>query len=130
MIDHVSFGVSDLTRSRAFYDAVLAPFGATRLMDFNTAGESASGYGNGNEPVFWIGVRGSGAKPQPSGGLHVAFHAASRAQVDAFYKAAIAAGGRDNGPPGLRPHYHPNYYAAFIFDPDGYHIEAVCHHAE
>jgi catechol 2,3-dioxygenase-like lactoylglutathione lyase family enzyme len=129
MIDHLSLGVADLGRSRAFYDAALAPLGYRRLFDV----DDASGYGAAlPAPLreqalpFWVG--------QDSGRIglsgHVCFTAAGRAAVDAFYKAALAAGGRDNGKPGLRPIYHPNYYAAFIVDPDGHRIEAVCHQPE
>jgi catechol 2,3-dioxygenase-like lactoylglutathione lyase family enzyme len=125
VIDHISIGVADIARSAAFYDAVLAPLGIVRRMSF----EDAVGYqraGAEDTGHFWIGLPEAGrAVPQP--GLHVAFGAASRAAVDAFYAAAIAAGGRDNGAPGLRPHYHADYYGAFATDPDGHHIEAVCH---
>ena len=129
MIDHLSLGVADLGRSRVFYDAALAPLGYRRLFDV----DDASGYGAAlPAPLreqalpFWVG--------QDTGRIglsgHVCFTAAGRAAVDAFYKAALAAGGRDNGKPGLRPIYHPNYYAAFIVDPDGHRIEAVCHQPE
>jgi catechol 2,3-dioxygenase-like lactoylglutathione lyase family enzyme len=129
MIDHLSLGVADLGRSRAFYDAALAPLGYRRLFDV----DDASGYGAAlPAPLreqalpFWVG--------QDTGRIglsgHVCFTAARRAAVDAFYEAALAAGGRDNGKPGLRPIYHPNYYAAFIVDPDGHRIEAVCHQPE
>ncbi len=126
MIDHVSLGVGDLAVSRAFYDAVLAPLGYRRRYDL----DEASGYGtSAPHPLkeqalpFWIGHEPAGA------GLsgHVCFAAPSRAAVDAFHAAALAAGGRDNGKPGLRPHYHASYYAAFIIDPDGHRIEAVRH---
>jgi catechol 2,3-dioxygenase-like lactoylglutathione lyase family enzyme len=126
MLDHIGFPVSDLARSRAFYDAVMAPIGASCVMAV-TAEETGgtyegAGYGRDGKPSFWIGT-GRALKGQ----LHVAFSAASRAAVDAFHEAAIAAGGTDNGPPGIRQHYHPNYYAAFVLDPDGHNIEAVCH---
>jgi catechol 2,3-dioxygenase-like lactoylglutathione lyase family enzyme len=113
MLDHIGFSVADYARSRAFYDAALAPLGVARQMEVTkaeTGGYEGAGYG-------------SAGKPQ----LHVAFTAASRAEVDAFYTAAMAAGATDNGPPGLRAHYHPTYYAAFVLDPDGHNIEAVCH---
>ena len=128
MIDHIGFPVSDLDRSRAFYDRALAPLGVELLMEVTeemTGGHGAHlGYGRHGKPFFWIG---SG---QPAGaGTHVAFAAPDRATVDAFHAAALAAGGRDNGAPGLRPEYHPGYYGAFVLDPDGNNIEAV-HHGE
>ncbi|KRW93976.1 VOC family protein [Paracoccus sp. PXZ] len=128
MIDHIGFPVSDLDRSRAFYDRALAPLGVELLMEVTeemTGGHGAHlGYGRDGKPFFWIG---SG---QPAGaGTHVAFAAPDRATVDAFHAAALAAGGRDNGAPGLRPEYHPGYYGAFVLDPDGNNIEAV-HHGE
>ena len=128
MIDHISIGVTDFDRARAFYDAVLAPLGYRRVMDFG----HAAGYGNGH-PAFWIGVSEpmagapEGYAPVAPGG-HIAFVAPDRAAVDVFYRAALAVGGFDNGAPGLRPHYHPDYYAAFVLDPDGNRLEAVCHH--
>lgn len=126
MLDHIGLSVADLGRSRAFYDAVMPTLGATSVMAV-TAEETdgayeGAGYGRNGKPSFWIG---SGGRTQ--GSLHVAFVAESRAAVDAFYAAAIAAGGADNGPPGVRAHYHPNYYGAFVLDPDGHNIEAVCH---
>ena len=119
MLDHISLGVSDFARSRAFYDRALAPLGLKVLM-----GDEATygGYGD-SRPFFWIGR----LEGEPSARAHVAFTAPNRATVDAFYGAAIAAGGRDNGGPGLRPQYHPDYYGAFVLDPDGHNIEAVCH---
>ncbi|MFE0754923.1 VOC family protein [Inquilinus sp. NPDC058860] len=127
MFDHVSIGVADLARSRAFYDAALAPLGYGRIRDF----DDAVGYG---EPLparnghFWIAKPGED-RPTPMPGLHLAFRASDRAAVDAVHAAALAAGGRDNGAPGLRPHYHPNYYGAYVIDPDGHHVEIVCHDA-
>jgi catechol 2,3-dioxygenase-like lactoylglutathione lyase family enzyme len=126
MIDHVSLGVADLVLSRAFYDAALAPLGFRRLFDV----ADASGYGPAlpaplkeQALAFWIGQeRGDIGRAG-----HVCFAAPDRAAVDRFYRAAVDAGGRDNGPPGLRPIYHPNYYAAFVIDPDGHRIEAVRH---
>lgn len=119
MLDHVSLGVSDFAASRAFYDRALAPLGLKVLMgDEQTFG----GYGD-TRPFFWIG-RSEGP---PSTRAHVAFAAADRGAVDAFHAAALAAGGSDNGAPGLRPQYHADYYGAFILDPDGHNIEAVCH---
>ena len=125
MFDHVGFPVADVARSRAFYVSALAPLGFAPVMDVTseqTGGYEGTGFGPPGRPQLWIG---SGGKH--SGSMHIAFTADSRAAVDAFYKAAMAAGGRDNGAPGLRPHYHANYYGAFVFDPDGYNIEAVCH---
>jgi catechol 2,3-dioxygenase-like lactoylglutathione lyase family enzyme len=127
MIDHLSLAVADVVRSRAFYDALLAPLGYGRVMDVDEASVVASGYGADGKPSFWIGP---GAAAGPAAGQHVAFAATSRAAVDAFHRAGLAAGGRDNGAPGLRPHYHPSYYAAFVIDPDGHHLEAVCHRAD
>jgi catechol 2,3-dioxygenase-like lactoylglutathione lyase family enzyme len=118
MIDHSGVSVSDVARSKAFYKAALAPLGYAMLMEF----EQFAGFGVAPKPDFWIGQGKPNVPP-----VHIAFHADSRAIVDAFYRAALEAGGRDNGPPGLRPHYHENYYGAFVLDPDGHNIEAVCH---
>jgi len=124
MLDHVGFPVSDYARSKAFYEKALAPLGYSMIMEVaQTANDlSAAGFGANGKPDFWIGGEGGLNKP-----IHIAITAKDRATVDAFYRAAMAAGGKDNGPPGLRPHYHPNYYAAFVLDPDGHNIEAVCH---
>ena len=126
MIDHVGFPVSDYRRSKVFYEKALAPLGYTLVMevdaDVTGSGAVAAGFGVNDKPDFWIGGEGGLDKP-----LHVAIVAKDRATVDAFYKAALAAGGIDNGAPGLRPHYHPDYYGAFVRDPDGHNIEAVCH---
>jgi catechol 2,3-dioxygenase-like lactoylglutathione lyase family enzyme len=123
MLDHIGFGVSDIARSKAFYLAALAPLGYGVVMEFTPGpGEQHVGFGPPGRPQFWIGT-GAVLK----GSLHTAFAAKNRAEVDAFYRAAMAAGGKDNGPPGLRVHYHPNYYGAFVFDPDGHNVEAVCH---
>jgi len=122
MIDHVTFGVTDLDRARAFYDRALAPLGIERLYG---DGENFSGYGERPKAFFWIGRRAEVAT-----GSHIAFAVSDRATVRAFYDAAIAAGGRDNGAPGLRPQYAPTYYGAFVLDPDGHNIEAVCYAAE
>ncbi len=125
MFDHIGFSTADVPRLRAFYETALAPLGITCLMEVTDAmtGGHGSFLGFGRErPQFWIG---SGAPHTP--GIHLAFAADSRALVDDFYAAALAAGGRDNGPPGLRPHYHPDYYGAFVLDPDGHNVEAVCH---
>ena len=129
MIDHMSLPVSDFDRSKRFYDAALTPLGVREAMSFEGDGYHGLGYGpDGTKPAFWIGApAGGGPEASPPPGFHVAFVAGSRAAVDAFYEAALAAGGADNGAPGLRPHYHPSYYAAFVIDPDGYHVEAVCH---
>jgi catechol 2,3-dioxygenase-like lactoylglutathione lyase family enzyme len=124
MIDHTGMSVTDFDAAKKFYDAALAPLGAKLLMMVppeHTGGVKAGGYGK-TKPDFWLS---EGRKQTPP--IHVAFTADSRAQVDAFYKAAIAAGGKDNGKPGLRPHYHADYYGAFVLDPDGHNIEAVCH---
>jgi len=122
MLDHVSLGVSDIERSRMFYDQALRPLGIERLY---AEGENASGYGIGRKAFFWIGLREASQT-----GSHVAFAAQDRATVDRFHQAALAAGGRDNGQPGLRPHYHKDYYGAFVLDPDGHNIEAVCRQAQ
>jgi catechol 2,3-dioxygenase-like lactoylglutathione lyase family enzyme len=126
MIDHMGITVCDFEASKAFYDKAMAPLGASLVMvvptEF-TGGVKIGGYGR-DRPSFWL-REGKGQDRQ-----HVAFAARSRAEVDAFHQEAIAAGGRDNGAPGLRPHYHPNYYGAFVFDPDGNNIEAVCHDFE
>jgi catechol 2,3-dioxygenase-like lactoylglutathione lyase family enzyme len=126
MLDHIGFTVKDVARSRAFYERALAPLGIKIVMEVTpeeTGGDSYLGFGEGQKPYFWVG---SGAH-HLAGRLHVAFVAADRASVDAFYAAAIAAGGADNGAPGIRAHYHPDYYGAFVLDPDGHNIEAVCH---
>ena len=126
MIDHMGFLVSDFDRAKAFYGKALAPLGYALIMevpaDKTEHGHAAAGFGIGQKPDFWIGGEGKLQRP-----LHVAFAAKDRASVDAFYRAALAAGGKHNGKPGLRPHYHPNYYGAFVLDPDGHNIEAVCH---
>ena len=127
MLDHIGLAVSDFERSKSFFIEALAPLDIALLMEVTaeqTGGDAHAGFGAEGGPQFWIG---NGQRPV--GGLHVAFTAASRSQVEAFYLAGLSAGGRDNGEPGLRPHYHPDY-AAFILDPDGNNIEAVCHQAE
>jgi catechol 2,3-dioxygenase-like lactoylglutathione lyase family enzyme len=124
MFDHLGFGVTDFARSTAFYDAAFAPLGIKRLFTVpleHSNGVDVTGYGV-ERPQFWI----SGSA-DTSGRLHVCFYAKSRELVDAFYAAAMAAGGRDNGAPGVRPHYHEHYYGAFVLDPDGFNVEAVCH---
>ncbi len=125
MIDHTGVNVSNYGTSRAFYKKVLGAIGYELLMEFPasvTGGTDVAGFGQGGKPDFWIS-QGEPNKPP----VHVAFSVHERALVDAFYAEAMAAGGRDNGAPGLRPHYHPNYYGAFVLDPDGHNIEAVCH---
>ncbi len=122
MIDHLGLDVGDYRRSRAFYAAALAALGdgVKKELPAEPSGEpDRAGFG-ATHPAFWI----AGAVERP---LHFAFPAANRAQADAFYRAALGAGGRDNGAPGRRPRYHANYDAAFVFDPDGHNIEAVCH---
>ena len=123
MFDHMGLGVADYQRSTAFYDAALAPLGIRQLYvvpkEF-TGCVDAVGYGK-VRPMFWIA-----GQDATHGKLHVAFAAKTRAEVDAFYEAALKAGGRDNGPPGLRPHYDKDYYGAFVLDPDGFNVEAVC----
>lgn len=133
MLDHVNLRVADYERSKRFYTAALAPLGYTLAME----GASGAGFRRVGIPAFWVKEGtppGSGPAPGATaaagcGGpaIHVAFASPDRAGVDAFYHAALAAGGRDNGAPGLRPQYHANYYGAFVLDPDGYNIEAVCH---
>jgi catechol 2,3-dioxygenase-like lactoylglutathione lyase family enzyme len=121
ILDHVSLRVRDVPRSRAFYQAALAPLGISVLME----NQGSVGFGAGRRPQFWLNP---GA--DTSGPVHVAFVAASRAEVRAFHAAALAAGGTDNGAPGLRPQYHANYYGAFVLDPDGNNAEAVCRRPE
>lgn len=121
MFDHLGFAVADIARSRAFYAAALAPLG----MGVHSEGDGWVMFGAKGAPLLWIG--GPDIAGAPPGHIHYAFAAADRAAVDAFHAAAIAAGGRDNGAPGLRPQYHANYYAAFVIDPDGHNVEAVCH---
>jgi catechol 2,3-dioxygenase-like lactoylglutathione lyase family enzyme len=124
-ISHLGIPVSDIAKAKAFYEAALKPLGMGLTMEFGPdqteSGGTAIGFGaKGDNGLFWIGDN-----EKVGEGVHVAFEAASRAEVDAFYHAALAAGGRDNGAPGPRPHYGPNYYAAFVYDPDGANIEAV-----
>ena len=121
-LDHVGFAVADYPRSKAFYEQALAPLGMTLLMEFSGA---AAGFGrdNGERPAVFIEAHGEPAR----GRLHIALRAENREQVDAFHAAALAAGGTDNGAPGPRPVYHPGYYGAYVLDPDGNNIEAVCH---
>lgn len=120
IIDHVSLRVIDFTRARDFYTAALGALGVKLLAEFEYEGVKSAGYGD-ERPTFWLGT----GKLIRGGDSHVAFTAPSRAAVEAFYTVALAAGGRDNGPPGLRAHYAPDYYAAFVLDPDGNNVEAV-----
>jgi catechol 2,3-dioxygenase-like lactoylglutathione lyase family enzyme len=118
MLDHVTIGVEDIERSIQFYDRALLPLSIARLYG---DGNRFAGYGIQPKAFFWIGIRNT-----PQSGAHIAFAADDRATVDRFYEAAIAAGGKDNGRPGIRAHYDPDYYGAFVLDPDGHNIEAVC----
>jgi catechol 2,3-dioxygenase-like lactoylglutathione lyase family enzyme len=128
MLDHVGIPVSDYEKSKVFYSKILKPLGYGLIMEVaskETGGKSQAGFGAGGSPEFWIGT----GKPI-KGQVHFAFKAKSREAVRSFYDAAMKAGGSDNGAPGLRPHYHDNYYGAFVLDLDGQNIEAVCHMAE
>lgn len=120
MLDHISIGVSDFDASRTFYLNALAPLGVVVVME----APGSVGIGRRGFPTFWLSAAG-----RPPAPLHLAFRAETRAQVDAFYRAALEAGARDNGAPGLRPHCHPDYYGAFVIGPDGHNVEAVCHRA-
>ena len=122
MIDHVSVGVSDLERSARFYEATLAALGLSRLV----TRPATIGFGK-SYPEFWINLRADMAAVEATSGVHICLRAKSTGEVDAFHAVALQAGGRSDGAPGLRPHYHPNYYSAFVLDPDGHNIEAVCH---
>jgi catechol 2,3-dioxygenase-like lactoylglutathione lyase family enzyme len=125
MLDHIGLAVGDFAKSKAWYAKALAPLGYKVMMDFpaeQAGGQPAAGLGD-RKPDFWLA---GGGPTQPH--THIAFAVKSRALVDAFYKAALAAGGRDNGPPGVRAHYHPDYYGAFVLDPDGHNVEVVCHY--
>jgi catechol 2,3-dioxygenase-like lactoylglutathione lyase family enzyme len=135
MIDHIGVSVRAIEAARHFYDAALAPLGIAVMMEVTpeeSGGYHGVGYGKNGKPFFWLssdihhvttgGGRGTG--------IHIAFAAENRPAVDSFYASAMACGGRDNGAPGIRAHYHPNYYAAFVFDPDGFNIEAVSHAPE
>jgi catechol 2,3-dioxygenase-like lactoylglutathione lyase family enzyme len=125
MIDHIGLAVKDMDRAKAFYVGALKPLGVGVIMEVTaeqTGADAHAGFGKDDKAFFWIGT---GNKPR--GGTHVAFTAQTRADVDSFYRAALAAGGQDNGAPGPRPHYHEHYYGAFVLDPEGNNIEAVCH---
>jgi catechol 2,3-dioxygenase-like lactoylglutathione lyase family enzyme len=121
VFDHLGFPVRDLARTRAFYAAALAPLGIGVAMEV----PGAVAFGKSGRPQLWFGTNKA-----PAGGFHLAFSAANRDEVREFYAAALAGGATDNGAPGLPPHYHPNYYGAFVLDPDGHNVEAVCHKAE
>lgn len=123
IIDHLGIGVSDFARAKAFYGGALAPLGITLVMEIE--GASACGFGKNGKPDFWISAGGKSTTP-----THIAFVAANRAEVRAFHEAALRAGGRDHGAPGLRAEYHPNYYGAFVLDLDDNNVEAVCHTPE
>ena len=120
VIDHLNIGVADVGASRAFYERALAPLGYVVVMDR----PYGVGFGKDGKPNFWVSDRPASAP------LHVAFASPDRATVDAFHREALGAGGRENGPPGLRPHYHPSYYGAFVLDPEGNNVEAVTHRPE
>jgi catechol 2,3-dioxygenase-like lactoylglutathione lyase family enzyme len=125
MIDHIGVNVSNFDESKKFYQKALAAIGYELILEFPasvTGSADVAGFGEGGKPDFWIA--GGIANNPPA---HVAFRVNTRALVDAFHKAALEAGGNDNGQPGLRPHYHPDYYGAFVRDPDNHNIEAVCH---
>ena len=123
VVDHIGFAVADYERSKAFYARALEPLGVTLLMEF---GGAAAAFGKSGRPSFFVEGHGEPVR----GRLHIALRAETRAQVDAFHAAALEAGGTDNGAPGVRAAYHPDYYGAYVLDPDGNNIEAVCHHAE
>ncbi len=124
MLDHIGLDVTDVARSRTFYEKALAPLGYAVVQQIEDEATTVVMFGVDGEIDFVIAD-----KDRPGEANHIAFRAASREQVDAFHAAAVAAGGRDHGPPGPRPHYGPHYYAAFVFDPDGFNVEAVCHAA-
>ena len=123
MLDHLGINVADLERSKEFYEKALAPLGISTLME---PVPGFAGLGKDGKPFFWM----SEQRDPTTTNVHVAFAAPDRATVDAFHDAAIAAGGTDNGGPGIREIYHPNYYGAFILDPDGNNVEACCHFPE
>ena len=128
-LDHIGINVTQYDRAKAFYGKALAPLGISLVMEFG----KAAGYGRNGKPDFWFGEGATSfQKPEqlaPITPVHLCFVARTRAEVDAFYEAAIAAGGRDNGKPGIRKEYHPNYYGAFVVDPDGHNVEACIHTA-
>jgi len=118
LIDHIGLSVSDYDASKRFYSSVLATLGIELVMEV----QGWAGFGKGDKAEFWFGPDAYSQAP-----MHIAFRAQTREQVDQFYQAAIAAGAKDNGEPGIREIYHPDYYGAFVIDPDGHNIEAVCH---
>jgi len=125
IVDHIGFGVRDYQASKTFYSTAMGPLDITLVMEVGPdkgVNDWAAGFGRNGKPELWIGGEGLTDRA-----IHIAVLAESRAQVDAFHAAAMKAGATDNGKPGLRPHYHPDYYAAFVLDPDGHNIEAVCH---
>src|SRR5260370_15337206 len=126
MLDHVSLGVPAIARSRRFYDAALRPLGLVRVVDFGEGRGSDYGAAPGSLGVEFTITREAEVRT-PIPGAHLCFLAPDRAAVDAFHEAALARGGRDDGAPGPRPHYHARYYCAFVLDPDGHRIQAVCH---
>ena len=127
-IDHVSVGVTSMKRSKAFYDAVLAPLGMAPVYPVEIQGQLVGvGYGVANKPSFWIQLPINGQQASMGNGVHIAFRADKREAVDAFFLAALAQGGTEDGRPGLRTEYHPDYYGAFVRDPDGNKIEACSH---
>jgi catechol 2,3-dioxygenase-like lactoylglutathione lyase family enzyme len=131
MLDHLSFSVSDYAESVAFYDATLKILGFERVMTFETQEHQVAGYGAAGKPFFWVGKEASVSSSEQIGharGFHVAFKASTIEAIQAWYQKCLELGGKDNGPPGPRPEYHPGYYAAFIIDPNGWRIEAVLHH--
>lgn len=134
MFDHLGITVNHYPRSRAFYEQALATLGYGVAMEVTremTGAYEGCGFGPAGRPRFWVGTSsGETHGSDASSGIHLAFTAQTRAEVDAFHAAALAAGGRDNGAPGLRPHYHPDYYGAFVIDLDGNNVEAVCHTPE
>lgn len=121
IIDHIGIAISDYERSKAFYSKVLAPLGIELVAEV----QGWAGFGKNGKPEFWFGVHEKAQNP-----MHIAFSANNREEVNKFYEAAILAGAKDNGKPGVREIYHPNYYGAFVIDPDGHNIEAVCHREE
>ncbi|GIK49985.1 MAG: VOC family protein [Hyphomonadaceae bacterium] len=130
-IDHVSVGVADMQRAKAFYDAALAPLGMAPMMPVEIGGQLVGvGYGQQGKPSFWVQLPIDGQPASMGNGVHVALTAPTRAAVDAFFLAALEQGGVEDGRPGLRAEYHPSYYAAFVRDPDGNKIEAVSHTPE
>jgi len=134
VIDHTGVVVSNIKKSSKWYEDALRSIGYVKLMEFGkaiTQTTEVAGFGEEStgKPDFWISGK-TASKPVNKPAIHIAFRAQNRLQVDEFYKAAINAGGKDNGKPGLRPHYHEHYYGAFVFDPDGHNIEVVCHNPE